>query len=64
MRKIIFLDIDGVLNSADHLDHTKHCNGYSDISPKKVKLLKKIVDRTGAEIVLSSTWRDLEKKKK
>lgn len=63
MRKIIFLDIDGVLNSADYLDHTKHCNGYSDINPKKVKLLKKIVDRTGAEIVLSSTWRDLGKRK-
>lgn len=63
MRKIIFLDIDGVLNSADYLDHTKHCNGYSDISPKKVKLLKKIVDRTGAEIVLSSTWRYLGKRK-
>ena len=62
-RKIIFLDIDGVLNSIDYFEHTKHCKGYSEINPKKVKLLKEIVDRTGAEIVLSSTWRDLAKRK-
>lgn len=63
MRKIIFLDIDGVLNSADYFDQTKHCDGYSEINPEQVKLLKEIIDRTGAEIVLSSTWRDLAKRK-
>lgn len=63
MRKIIFLDIDGVLNSIDYFKQTKHCKGYSEINPEKVKLLKEIVDRTGAEIVLSSTWRDLGKRK-
>lgn len=51
--KVIFLDIDGVLNdaftTADLLDDT----------PKKEHLdcLKAIVDATGAKIVLSSTWR-------
>ena len=64
MRKIIFLDIDGVLNSMDYFEQTKDCKGYTEINPEKVKLLKEIVDRTGAEIVLSSTWRDLEKKKR
>lgn len=63
MRKIIFLDIDGVLNSADYFDQTKHCEGYSEINPEQVKLLKEIIDRTGAEIVLSSTWRSLGKRK-
>lgn len=63
MRKIVFLDIDGVLNSADYFDQTKHCKGYSEINPEKVKLLKEIVDRTGSEIVLSSTWRNLAKRK-
>lgn len=64
MRKIIFLDIDGVLNSMDYFEQTKNCKGYTGtINPEKVKLLKKIVDRTGAEIVLSSTWRDLAKRK-
>lgn len=62
-RKIIFLDIDGVLNSMDYFEQTKDCKGYTEINPEKVKLLKEIVDRTGAEIVLSSTWRDLGKRK-
>ena len=59
MRKIIFLDIDGVLNSMDYFEQTKDCKGYTEINPEKAKLLKEIVDRTGAQIVLSSTWRDL-----
>lgn len=64
LRKIIFLDIDGVLNSMDYFEQTKNCKGYTGtINPEKVKLLKKIVDRTRAEIVLSSTWRDLAKRK-
>ena len=63
MRKIIFLDIDGVLNSIDYFEQTKYCKGYTEIDPEKVKLLKEIVDRTGAEIVLSSTWRNLAKRK-
>lgn len=46
--KIIFLDIDGVLN---------YENSKSKIEDEKVELLKEIVDRTGAEIVLSSDWR-------
>ena len=62
MRKIIFLDIDGVLNSIDYFEQTKYCKGYTEIDPEKVKLLKEIVDRTGAEIVLSSTWRDLARR--
>lgn len=46
--KIIFLDIDGVLN---------YENSKSKVEEEKVKLLKEIVDKTGAEIVLSSDWR-------
>lgn len=57
--KIIFLDIDGVLNSMDYFEKVKDNDGYTDINLEKVKLLKEIVDRTGAEIVLSSTWREL-----
>lgn len=57
--KIIFLDIDGVLNSLDWSEKQKYCERYSEINPEKVKLLKEIVERTGAEIVLSSTWRTL-----
>lgn len=52
--KVIFLDIDGVLNN----DRTKErFEGYVFVSDDKVLLLKEIIDQTGAKIVLSSTWR-------
>ena len=52
--KVIFLDIDGVLNN----DHTKErFEGYVFVSDDKILLLKEIVDKTKAKIVLSSTWR-------
>lgn len=46
--KIIFLDIDGVISTAN--------TGYS-LDGEKIKLLHEIIDRTGAKIVLSSSWR-------
>lgn len=59
MNKYIFLDIDGVLNSRDWFEQNKHIKGYIEINPDKVKMLKEIVDSTGAQIILSSTWRSL-----
>lgn len=58
--KVIFLDIDGVLNSDEYLDKVK--NSYiqgieRDIDVGKVKLLKRAIDETGARVVLSSSWR-------
>ena len=61
MRKIIFLDIDGVLNSDEYFETLRsESKKLDDIDENKVKLLKEIVDRTRAEIVLSSTWRGLK----
>lgn len=52
--KLIFLDIDGVLNN----DSTKvSFEGYTFVDDDKIILLKEILDQTGAKIVLSSTWR-------
>lgn len=52
--KILFLDVDGVLNY-------EMCEAkigvYYGVDQGKVKLLKQIIDATGAKIVLSSTWR-------
>lgn len=59
MNKYIFLDIDGVLNSMDWFKENRETSGYTEIDSEKVKLLKEIVDKTGAEIILSSTWREL-----
>ena len=56
--KAIFLDIDGVLNT-DFSESSVRVGGvvYIGIDNSKVKQLKRIVDATGAEIVLSSDWR-------
>lgn len=62
--KVIFLDIDGVLNSHKYLKTGKFRKGesfhevnVSMIDPKTVKHLNAIVAATGAKIVLSSSWR-------
>lgn len=55
--KIIFLDIDGVLNSRAY-DRKRNWNEQTDIDETRLPLVKKIVDETGAKIVLSSTWRE------
>lgn len=51
--KIIFLDIDGVLNLYRE-EHDKYGQLFHD---NFVNNLKHIIDETGAKIVLSSTWR-------
>lgn len=48
MRKIIFLDIDGVLADENFL-----MGGQGFIDPEKIKLLNQLSD---AEIVISSSW--------
>ena len=49
--KVIFLDIDGVLNSDDYIDIAKNSQGIErHIDIDKVKLLKKAIDETGAKI--------------
>lgn len=53
--KIIFLDIDGVLNAKDS---RSRCCGYRGVDDKRVKILAKIVEETKAEIVLTSTWKE------
>ncbi len=51
MRKILFLDVDGVLNTSDSL-----LDG-EDLAEEKLQLVKRIVAETGCDIVISSTWR-------
>jgi hypothetical protein len=70
MSKIIFLDIDGTLNSRQYIlqqgdlwDHPS--NKYtpdgkfmqSEMDPLAVARLNRITDATGAKIVVISTWR-------
>lgn len=53
--KFIFLDFDGVLNSQDYRDI--HGSSGAGIDKSKLPLLKKLVDSTGAKIVLSTSLR-------
>ena len=53
--KVIFLDIDGVLNEEKS---RSRCCGYKGIDDKKVENLAMIVEATNAKIVLISTWKD------
>ena len=55
--KIIFLDIDGVLNSSQYRTQMGMEYFSQIIDRRKMPLLKHIVEETGAEVVLSSTWR-------
>ena len=59
--KIIFLDIDGVLNSDEYIDRAKAQNLEGirkHIDDEKVKLLKNAINETGAKTVLTSSWRN------
>lgn len=51
--KVIFLDIDGVLNNIGLLYHY----GFDYIDHDMTRLFVNIVRRTGAKVVLSSSWR-------
>ena len=51
--KVIFLDIDGVLNVISQ----EHDEYGSLFHPKFVENLKTIIDQTDAKIVISSSWR-------
>ena len=53
--KLIFLDVDGVLNC--HYTEAAIL-GYIGIDPELVKRLKRIVDASDAKIMLISTWKE------
>lgn len=61
--KIIFLDFDGVMDTAYYdfvlaREGKPNRDAYGPIfDPKCVDYLRKIIDQTGASIVVSSTWK-------
>lgn len=63
--KTLFLDFDGVLNSANWFrgrERRPETNGLrenylSQIDPDAVANLNKIIEETGCKVVVSSTWR-------
>jgi len=61
MTKVVFLDIDGVLNGADFCaESLKDEEGLESwIDPLCVKRLLKILKETGAKVVFSTSWREM-----
>ena len=61
--KIIFLDFDGVMDTAyyDHVLSKLRLSGNDTFGtvfdPNCVQNLKEIIDKTGADIVVSSSWK-------
>ena len=58
MNKFIFLDIDGPLNTgrSDYMNPEKYGHHFDDVA---VKNLRRIINETAADIVLSSSWRHM-----
>jgi len=56
MNKLIFLDVDGVLNCEADWDGP-HGDSFSTLDPEKCDQLARVVRETGATVILSSTWR-------
>lgn len=59
---IVFLDIDGVLNSMPYFESIKgkRSRTHNEIDERHLPYLQRIVKENNAHIVLSSTWRDLD----
>lgn len=56
--KVIFLDVDGVLNSLPFVRSVKGRESLlSHLDPRAVRVFADLVHATGAEVVLSSSWR-------
>lgn len=67
--KVIFLDIDGVLNSNDwyvyrrdaiEMDDVNAQYPFYEFDPRAIEHLNRIIAETGAKIVVSSSWRSGE----
>lgn len=57
---IIFLDVDGVLNSSAYFEQNKNKKGHNDLRDFHLQMLAKIYHTCNAKIVLSSSWRELD----
>lgn len=54
--KVLFLDVDGVLNYAGCIYRVKGTNMLG-VDPKQVAMVRRIIRDTGCKVVLSSSWR-------
>jgi hypothetical protein len=57
MRSLVFVDFDGVLNSDAFYTRNARAAKEGDLDPKCVRLLNDLVVRSGAKVVIASSWR-------
>ena len=56
---VVFLDVDGVLNTRTTCKHTP--DGYTGIDDARVSILSQAISKYGdADIVLTSDWKDMK----
>lgn len=65
--KVLFLDIDGVLNSEDyakryHKEHLQELGQHIFVDPAAVELVRDLCETENVKLIISSSWRgfDLE----
>lgn len=60
MKFVVFLDVDGVLNTRTTVKRTP--SDYTGIDDARVKILANAIEKCGGgEIILSSDWKNLDK---
>lgn len=65
--KVVFMDVDGVFNSRewwktmDEAERERRYEANDHFNPEAVKRFSEVIERTGAKIVVSSSWRNLFK---
>lgn len=58
--KLLFLDFDGVLNSYSHGSYRTHTPDEYGPSHEICERIKKLCERSGAQIIISSNWRKFD----
>ncbi|TSC83270.1 MAG: hypothetical protein G01um101419_100 [Parcubacteria group bacterium Gr01-1014_19] len=53
-KRVIFQDIDGVLNTMEYLNRVHRA---TSMDPVNVARMRAVVEKTGAQLVISSAWR-------
>jgi len=61
LRKVLFFDVDGVLHAADGIGGNASKTG-DKLLPEKLAFLREVVETTGAELVMTSSWRKKPKR--
>lgn len=59
MQKVIFLDVDGVLNSLPYSERMADSKN-AELNPENIENLAKIQHSTNADIILCSTWKQCD----